>query len=154
MFPPGSRAPGSDTVWAGLFGANSIVNVVQRREISPQWGLSLPHVLQSTAYKATSLEGVCVCACGHVCVRACVCACVRMCACACACGVACFACLPAPAFFSLIHRSHSISFTRAQGIPKYKIGFGREKDGRVGERLVEGAFRCICLGVLVSCCSL
>jgi hypothetical protein len=41
-------------------------------------------------------------------------------------------------FFPLIHRSHSISFTRAQGIPKYKIGFGREKDGRVGERLVEG----------------
>jgi hypothetical protein len=33
--------------------------------------------------------------------------------------------------FFLIHRSHSISFTRAQGIPKYKIGFGREKDGRV-----------------------
>jgi hypothetical protein len=28
-------------------------------------------------------------------------------------------------FFFLIHRSHSISFTRAQGIPKYKIGFGR-----------------------------
>jgi hypothetical protein len=40
--------------------------------------------------------------------------------------------------FFLIHRFHSISFTRAQGIPKYKIGFGREKDGRVGERLVEG----------------
>ncbi len=34
-------------------------------------------------------------------------------------------------FFFLIHRSHSISFTRAQGIPKYKIGFGREKDGIV-----------------------
>ena len=33
--------------------------------------------------------------------------------------------------FFLIHRSHSISFTRAQGIPRYKIGFGREKDGRV-----------------------
>jgi hypothetical protein len=29
--------------------------------------------------------------------------------------------------FSLIHRSHSISFTRAQGIPKYKIGFARGK---------------------------
>ena len=41
-------------------------------------------------------------------------------------------------FFFLIHRSHSISFTRAQGIPKYKIRFGREKDGKVGERLVEG----------------
>jgi hypothetical protein len=27
----------------------------------------------------------------------------------------------------LVHRSHSISFTRAQGIPKYKIGFGRGK---------------------------
>jgi hypothetical protein len=39
--------------------------------------------------------------------------------------------------FFLIHRLHSISFTRAQGIPKYKIGFGRGKDGRVGERLVE-----------------
>ncbi len=39
--------------------------------------------------------------------------------------------------FFLIHRFHSISFARAQGIPKYKIGFGREKDGRVGERLVE-----------------
>ncbi len=26
-------------------------------------------------------------------------------------------------FFPLIHRSHSISFTRAQGIPKYNIGF-------------------------------
>jgi hypothetical protein len=34
--------------------------------------------------------------------------------------------------FFLRHRSHSISFTRAQGIPRYKIGFGREKDGRVG----------------------
>ena len=31
-----------------------------------------------------------------------------------------------PIFF-LIHRSHSISFTRAQGIPKYNIGFGRGK---------------------------
>ena len=40
--------------------------------------------------------------------------------------------------FFLTHRFHSISFTRAQGIPKYKIGFGKEKDGRVGERLVEG----------------
>ncbi len=29
--------------------------------------------------------------------------------------------------FFLIHRSHSISFTRAQGIPKYSIGFGKEK---------------------------
>jgi hypothetical protein len=50
-----------------------------------------------------------------------------------------FRCVPPPpsSFFSLIHRSHSISFTRAQGIPKYKIGFGREKDGKVGERLVE-----------------
>ena len=41
-------------------------------------------------------------------------------------------------FFFLIHRFHSISFTRAQGIPKYKIAFGWEKDGRVGERWVEG----------------
>ena len=40
--------------------------------------------------------------------------------------------------FFLIHRSHSIKFTRAQGIPKYNIGFGRGKDGRVGERLVDG----------------
>jgi hypothetical protein len=31
-----------------------------------------------------------------------------------------------PSFFPM-HRSHSISFTRAQGIPKYKIGFGRGK---------------------------
>ena len=30
------------------------------------------------------------------------------------------------AVFFLKHRFHSISFTRAQGIPKYKIGFGRE----------------------------
>jgi hypothetical protein len=29
--------------------------------------------------------------------------------------------------FFLIRRSHSISFTRARGIPKYKIGFGRGK---------------------------
>ncbi len=43
-----------------------------------------------------------------------------------------------PKMFFLMHRFHSISVTRAQGIPKYKIGFGREKDGRVGERLVEG----------------
>ena len=35
--------------------------------------------------------------------------------------------------FFLIRRSHSISFTRAQGIPKYKIGLGGGKDGRVGE---------------------
>jgi hypothetical protein len=38
--------------------------------------------------------------------------------------------------FSLIHRSHSISFARAQGIPKYKIGFGRGKGweswGKIG----------------------
>jgi hypothetical protein len=45
---------------------------------------------------------------------------------------------PLSFFFFLIHRSHSISFTRAQGIPRYNIGIGREKDGRVGERLVEG----------------
>ncbi len=46
---------------------------------------------------------------------------------------------PNHSFFLLLkHRFHSISFTRAQGIPKYKIGFGRDKDGRVGERLVEG----------------
>ncbi len=38
--------------------------------------------------------------------------------------------------FFLMHRSHSLSFTRAQGIPKYKIGIGRGKGweswGRVG----------------------
>jgi hypothetical protein len=32
-------------------------------------------------------------------------------------------------FFFLFHWSHSISFTRAQGIPKCKIGFGRERMG-------------------------
>ena len=31
-----------------------------------------------------------------------------------------------------------MSFTRAQGIPKYKIGFGREKDGRVGRDWLRG----------------
>jgi hypothetical protein len=41
--------------------------------------------------------------------------------------------------FFLKHRSHSISFTRPQGIPKYKIGFGREKDGRVGRDSLRGA---------------
>ena len=29
--------------------------------------------------------------------------------------------------FFLMRRSHSIGFTKAQGIPKYKIGFGRGK---------------------------
>ena len=33
--------------------------------------------------------------------------------------------LAAHALIFSIHRSHSLSFTRAQGIPKYKIGFGR-----------------------------
>jgi hypothetical protein len=33
-------------------------------------------------------------------------------------------------------RSHSISFTGAQGVPKYKIGLGRGKGGRVGVGLV------------------
>ncbi len=41
--------------------------------------------------------------------------------------------------FSLIRRSHSISFTRAQGFPKYKIGLGGGTDGKastvhVGQR--------------------
>ncbi len=40
--------------------------------------------------------------------------------------------------FPLIRRSHSISFTRAQSIHKYKIGLGGEKDWRVGEGLVDG----------------
>lgn len=31
-----------------------------------------------------------------------------------------------------ILRSHSISFTGTQGIPKYKIGLGRDSNGRVG----------------------
>ncbi len=39
-------------------------------------------------------------------------------------------------FCFLIHRSQSISFTRAQGIPKCKIGFGRGKGweswGKIG----------------------
>ena len=43
----------------------------------------------------------------------------------------CVACVaPAPRIFFclfLMRRSHSITFTRAQGIPKYKIGFGRGK---------------------------
>jgi hypothetical protein len=34
--------------------------------------------------------------------------------------------------------SHSINFTRAQGISKYNIGLGKGKDGRVGGGLVEG----------------
>ncbi len=38
--------------------------------------------------------------------------------------------------FFLMHMSHSISFTRAQGVPKYKIGFGRGKGweswGKIG----------------------
>ena len=37
----------------------------------------------------------------------------------------------------LIRRSHSISFTRALGIPRYKTGLGGRKDGIVGERLAE-----------------
>ncbi len=36
-------------------------------------------------------------------------------------------------FFPLIHRSHSISFTRAQGIPRYKIGLGGKRMGELGE---------------------
>jgi hypothetical protein len=55
VFPPFSRTP--DTVWAGTFGANSAVTVVQRREIALQWGLSLPHVLSSAAYASTGAEG-------------------------------------------------------------------------------------------------
>ncbi len=35
--------------------------------------------------------------------------------------------VPMCVYFFLIRRSHSISFTRAQGTPKYKIGFGRGK---------------------------
>ncbi len=35
-------------------------------------------------------------------------------------------------YFVLIRWSRSISFSRAQGIPKYKIGLEGGKDGRVG----------------------
>jgi hypothetical protein len=41
-------------------------------------------------------------------------------------------------FFFLTHRSHSISFTRAQGIPTYKIGFGRERMGELGRDWLRG----------------
>jgi hypothetical protein len=41
-------------------------------------------------------------------------------------------------FFFLVRRSHSIIFTRAQGIPKYKIGFGRGRGWESWEGLVEG----------------
>ncbi len=38
-----------------------------------------------------------------------------------------------PCFFSLpMLRCHSISFPGAQGLPVYKIGLGRGKDGRAG----------------------
>ncbi len=40
--------------------------------------------------------------------------------------------------FFLMLRSHSISFTRAQDIPKYKLELGKGEDGRFGEGLVEG----------------
>jgi hypothetical protein len=40
-------------------------------------------------------------------------------------------------FFPLVRRSHSISFTRAQGIPKYTIGFGRG-NGWVGRGGITG----------------
>ncbi len=56
IFPPFSRTP--DTVWAGMFGANSAINVVQRREIAPQWGISCPTVLQSKSYQSTVPTGV------------------------------------------------------------------------------------------------
>jgi acetoin utilization deacetylase AcuC-like enzyme len=43
---------------------------------------------------------------------------------------------PALVYFCPIHRFPSISFTRAQGIPKYKQGFGRGKGweswGKIG----------------------
>ena len=41
-------------------------------------------------------------------------------------------------FFFLVRRSHSIIFTRAQGIPKYKIGFGRGRVWESWDGLVEG----------------
>jgi hypothetical protein len=41
--------------------------------------------------------------------------------------------------FFPIHRSHSISFTRDQGVPKYKIGFGRgEGMGELGKDWLRG----------------
>ncbi len=54
-------------------------------------------------------------------------------------------CAKTNVFFSLILRPHSISFTKAQGIPKCTIGLGRGKDGRVGQGLVEGGWACVCL---------
>ena len=45
---------------------------------------------------------------------------------------------PPPPLFFLVRRSHSMSFIRAQGVPKYKIGLGRGKDGRVGEIWLNG----------------
>ncbi len=42
-----------------------------------------------------------------------------------------------PFIFFLFRRSHSISFTRAQGIPKCKLGLEGGMDGRVRERLIE-----------------
>ena len=44
------------------------------------------------------------------------------------------------ALIPLVVRSHSISFTRAQGIPKFEIGLGKGKDGKVGGGLVEGVY--------------
>ena len=44
--------------------------------------------------------------------------------------------------FCLKVRSHSIRFTGAQGVPKYKMRLGRGKDGRVGIGLL-GATYCI-----------
>jgi hypothetical protein len=45
-------------------------------------------------------------------------------------------------FFFLIHRSHFIGFTRAQGIPEYKIRFGRVCHGAVDEQLGSSASFC------------
>ncbi len=48
-------------------------------------------------------------------------------------------------FFFLVHRFHSISFTRAQSIPKYKIGFGRFE---VSLRVFVPACTCRYIGTL------
>ena len=47
-------------------------------------------------------------------------------------GMSCAIFLKHSTLFFLIRRSHSVSFTRAQGIPKYKIGLGGENcKGRI-----------------------
>ena len=54
-------------------------------------------------------------------------------------------------FFFRVPMSHSMSFTRARGIPKFKIMLGRGKDGRVGEGLVDCRLPYNLTGSLLSC---